>query len=434
MALILALSVNGTDAPAGRYLGWTPSPAALRVLDPDGATAPIRVVLGNRTGAGGKLVFRADRKDPALDELTVDLAVDGRPSGFVVAGRFGAPSVVDGDAPLLIRRAVAARPLLASFPLMVRIRKNANLLATAERDALLAALAGLNSDGTFQSFRNVHVGATEREAHGLDGFLPWHRGYVLDLERELQRRAPAVALPYWRFDEPAPRLFTGAFLGTSDQAGVVRFAPSNPLRTWSTDGQLGISRRPLFDTATRPANGGTQGPPRTEQQTIAIGDTFAGLVRPPQVPGRPPVRGLEANPHGRAHTSFGGSIGAVATAARDPLFFLLHCNVDRLWAKWQWLRRRFDTQSALSYAFGGAVPASGVPRVGHNLLDTMWPWNDVRTAPRPTFAPPRPRFPAAAVTAAPGRRPTVRSMIDYQAHGSAEDRLGFDYDDVPYQP
>ena len=41
-------------------------------------------------------------------------------------------------------------------------------------------------------------------------------------------------------------------------------------------------------------------------------------------------------------TSFGGSISSIGSAARDPLFFLLHCNVDRLWAKWQWLNQRYD--------------------------------------------------------------------------------------------
>jgi hypothetical protein len=39
------------------------------------------------------------------------------------------------------------------------------------------------------------------------------------------------------------------------------------------------------------------------------------------------------DPTGRVR--FGGSIRDPTTAAKDPLFFLLHCNVDRLWAKWQ---------------------------------------------------------------------------------------------------
>jgi hypothetical protein len=31
---------------------------------------------------------------------------------------------------------------------------------------------------------------------------------------------------------------------------------------------------------------------------------------------------------------------------KDPLFFMLHSNVDRLWALWQWINRRTDAGSA----------------------------------------------------------------------------------------
>jgi len=47
----------------------------------------------------------------------------------------------------------------------------------------------------------------------------------------------------------------------------------------------------------------------------------------------PATSGIEIDPHGYAHTSFGGWISSVPTAAKDPLFFMLHANVDRLWAK-----------------------------------------------------------------------------------------------------
>ena len=93
---------------------------------------------------------------------------------------------------------------------------------------------------------------------------------------------------------------------------------------------------------------------------------------------------LERNPHGRAHVSFRGYIFDIDTAARDPLFYLLHCNVDRLWAKWQWLRRRFDKTSTGTFPFLGRAGQAGAARVGHNLLDTMWPWNTFGPLPDPT--------------------------------------------------
>lgn len=135
---------------------------------------------------------------------------------------------------------------------------------------------------------------------------------------------------------------------------------------------------------------------------------------------------MERNPHGSAHMSFSsGFIRRIETAARDPLFFMLHANVDRLWAKFQWVRKR--TSPTDSRAFAPAVPN----RVGHRLPDTMWPWNGVTGAPRPSTAPGG-RFAPSRSTTAPGTTPMVRAMLDYQALGGGPS-LGFAYDDVPFE-
>ena len=56
------------------------------------------------------------------------------------------------------------------------------------------------------------------------------------------------------------------------------------------------------------------------------------------------------------------------------------------------------------------------------------------TPPRPNFAPGS-GLPASPVTATPGNKPTVRSMIDYHASRVALplDWVGFSYDDVPFE-
>jgi len=51
-----------------------------------------------------------------------------------------------------------------------------------------------------------------RQAHGRPGFLSWHRAYLLDLEPELQKINPSVTLPYWRFHDPGPNMFTADFI------------------------------------------------------------------------------------------------------------------------------------------------------------------------------------------------------------------------------
>jgi tyrosinase len=43
---------------------------------------------------------------------------------------------------------------------------------------------------------------------------------------------------------------------------------------------------------------------------------------------------LEFNPHNGVHQAIGGNMGVIALSARDPIFYLHHANVDRLWSTW----------------------------------------------------------------------------------------------------
>ena len=149
-------------------------------------------------------------------------------------------------------------------------------------------------------------------------------------------------------------------MGVSDSIGTVAFANNNPLQFWKTDNETGVNRRPFFNTADAPPG------LRTEAQTLALGTTYVQFRGP-----------MEGNPHGSAHTSFGGLISSTTTAPRDPLFFLLHCNVDRLWAKWQRANSRFNPAIVASFNNNMGDP------IGHRLADTMWPWNGVTGGTRP---------------------------------------------------
>jgi len=295
----------------------------------------------------------------------------------------------------------------------VRIRKNAQTLPAPERDRFLAALGTLNAQGqgAYRDFRDMHTAVSILEMHGNMGFLPWHRTYVLDLERALQAIDPTVAVPYWRFDEPAPDVFTRDFMGESDPQDQAVFRPGHALEHWFTDGQLGIIRGLDFRL---------DGPAKVmnEFDTMALGtpgDVFSGFHR------------MEDDPHGNAHTSFSqiSPIAHVPTAVRDPLFFMLHANVDRLWAKWQWVKHRENSTNPAAYA-----PPSP-PRIGHNLGDTMWPWNGITGKPRPPTAPGGP-FPATVVTPLPGQTPKVQDMFDHLGVVGANS-LGYAYDDVPFE-
>ena len=400
------LQINNSANPPARFVSWAPSPCRIRITNPSGATSPIVTVRLSFVAAGtGAVGFRKTTSGLFSTTLSLSVPITGVSVPFFVAGRFGQPSTNNSDVRI---DAHVGAALVGSLKVMVRVRKNANNLTAGERDRLVAAFAQLNNQGAgrFADFRDMHTNVTSPQAHGAPGFLPWHRAYLLDLERELQSIDPSVALPYWRFDQPSPNIFTREFFGVSDSIGTVQFSAANPLQFWRTDGVPGINRRPFFSTAVAPPG------LRTEAQTLALGNAY------------PAFRTLEGNPHGSAHTSFGGFISSIGTAARDPLFFLLHCNVDRLWAKWQRQFSRFDPAVAASFD-GAANP------IGHNLPNTMWPWNGITGAPRPPTAPGG-ALAASPCVSAPGPQPRVRDSLDYQGSVNAVSRLGFDYDDVPF--
>ena len=402
------IDISGADAQGRLFLTWTPVEATARLVGGPGGGS-VDIILSS-AGAVGGVVFDTVRSDRGAASLALSLPGDGQPVSFWIAGEFQRPSSAYGDA-VVQATDKSNGNVLGSKAVMVRIRKNAQTLPAPERDRFLAALGTLNAQGqgAYRDFRDMHTAVTTREMHGNVGFLPWHRAYVLDLERALQAIDSTVAVPYWRFDQPAPDVFTRDFIGESDPNDAVLFHPGHPLEHWVTDGQPGISRGLGFPL-TGPAN------VIDEFQTLALGGAskdFAGFHR------------MEGNPHGFAHTSFSGPISFVPTAVRDPLFFMLHANVDRLWAKWQWVNFRADPADADAFA-----PASP-NRIGHHLGDTMWPWNGIVGNPRPPTAPGGP-FPPTAVTPVPGATPKVETMLDHLAV-TGSDPLGYAYDDVPFE-
>jgi tyrosinase len=405
----IEFQINNSTASDAPFVTWVPSPCRIRVTDPTGANTPtVSVNIAGKSAAnGGAVRFRNGTTGAFASTLTLTVPANGTTVPFFTAGTYGQPSTNSGDVKIEAR---VGNTLVGSAELTVRIRKNANKLTNGERDRFIAAFAKLNNQGLgrFSDFNNMHKAPGYRQAHAAPGFLPWHRAYLADLERELQAIDPSVTLPYWRFDQPAPNVFTRDFLGESDVNGTVKFRNGNPLEFWQTDNTPGINRTPDFPTSQAPPN------PMNEAQTLALGNQFRAF------------RGMEGDPHGLAHTSFGGSIQDPTTAAKDPLFFLLHCNVDRLWAKWQRQTGRFDPAVANSF---DEIPTS---RPGHKLNDTMWPWNEVTNATDPTRPPDAPGGPlvASPCVEAPGPTPRVRDCIDYRGVINAASTMGFDYDDV----
>jgi tyrosinase len=65
-----------------------------------------------------------------------------------------------------------------------------------------------------------------------------------------------------------------------------------------------------------------------------------------------------------------GTMADLSSSINDPVFWLIHSNVDRLWAEWQ----------ANGHEGSNYYPASG-GHYGENLNDRLWPWDGGESTP-----------------------------------------------------
>jgi tyrosinase len=79
------------------------------------------------------------------------------------------------------------------------------------------------------------------------------------------------------------------------------------------------------------------------------------------------VKTVGSQLHNRVHLWVGGNM-ALMTSPNDPVFFLHHCFVDKVWADWQEVQKKNNPAGAPHYA-----PLRDGPP-GHNLGDQLKPW------------------------------------------------------------
>jgi tyrosinase len=408
----------GRAGPQDDYLCWGNVDAKIR-WDSSGQP-PGTVTLRSRPLNGptsGALGFSPGERPGTerKDELKIDVPSDGAWKHFLVFGAKASSS--DKDVALVV--AADDGSVLAEYPLMVRVRKNAEKLTTAERDRFLSAFAkAAKKNNQYAKYWGIHSDGV-RLAHQF-AFLPWHRVFLMNLEREIQAEDPSVALPYWEFDKPAPKLFSRDFIGVVNPQApgnpvIVDFSATNPLSTW------GLSD-PRVTPLTREKNGSSE--VSSELNKDFMGETEEVVV----------AQSMFGPYHGEAHVFINGIVGDISRSPADPLFFLLHANVDRAWAAWQRFHNMFDRHQATAYSPQGAnQPQSGIA-TGNFEKDTMWPWDGV---PRPTdpvvitigqiALPPNPG-PSEGVAV----NPQVGETLDYLGILDISSTQGPCYDDIPF--
>jgi hypothetical protein len=140
--------------------------------------------------------------------------------------------------------------------------------------------------------------------HGTQYFLSWHRMYLYYFERIIRKMSANAswALPYWNYESSSEASLPAAF-----------YTPATAANSLYT-----VNRGPHWNT------GKAALLPSAVSTTTAFGDINFGSF----------WSDLESTPHDAVHMAIGGLMGVIQTSAQDPIFYLHHCNIDRLWNLW----------------------------------------------------------------------------------------------------
>jgi len=295
-----------------------------------------------------------------------------------------------------------------------RVRKDVKHLSSQERtDFVNAVLLLKNTPSPYQpglsyydQFVRWHVNAfycDTMAAHMGPAFCPWHREFLLMFESALSNAIhKQVNLPYWDWTntESTNSVFMDDFMGGNgdptqrytlttgpfrrdnwevkifDQYAAYPYAIPYLIRSFGT-----FPNQPTLPTAadvTAALNVSTYdiAPYNcTVDASLSFRNNLEGwrgcvsescedTLLNPNCPGL-----SQSQMHNRVHLWVGGAVGdgdtcgtiVLNSSPNDPVFWLHHANVDRLWSKW------------LAIHGEVYVPVSGA-HYGHNLNDLMWPY------------------------------------------------------------
>lgn len=219
------------------------------------------------------------------------------PTSLVTADPFADLLPAPSDIPIVVATRALRTP-----------RVNHRTLKGPERTRFNSALQKAHQAGAYQQLSAIHANTAHRMhsssgAIGTQRFLPWHRKYLLECENLLKTYEPSVRIPYWDY-------------ANDQQRPDWVWQPPNVVR--GTPGQINN-----IEARCRPRNGASL--PNSQTANIVQNNvTYSDYTS-----------ALEVNLHNNVHVWCNGTISCPPTAPEDPIFWLLHANVDRLWNLWQ---------------------------------------------------------------------------------------------------
>ncbi|MFB8248858.1 tyrosinase family protein [Streptomyces sp. NPDC055952] len=237
---------------------------------------------------------------------------------------------------------------------MAYTRKDVSTLTRSEKRRFVNALLEVKRRGEYDEFVRTHIEYYTsdgedglRTAHMAPSFLPWHRQFLLDLERALRRVDASVSVPYWdwtrnRSATATPwtddllggtgrrsdrRVMTGPFAyaegnwtikeGVTDEEYLTRDLgrARDPIRLPTKSELEQALKDPVFDVS--PWDSTVRKGFRNKLEGWGSGRGSASWLN-----------------HNRVHRWVGGAMVGGASV-NDPVFWMHHAFVDLVWSRWQ---------------------------------------------------------------------------------------------------
>jgi tyrosinase len=229
-------------------------------------------------------------------------------------------------------RALERRPPTCEITPEPRVRRDASLMAPddpffSDYAAAIEAMHNLGAND-LRNWRNQSLIHLSHCTHTVIDFFHWHRHYIYYFERICGALIgkPNFALAYWDWSE-RPGFLPDPFFDV-DRLNVAYWNdPSNAQSEHWGGGALvtTVGVRGLARGQALPFN--LSGAFDPERLNAILSQSNFDIF----------WRALENGPHSLAHILVGGRSGHMGNgmSSLDPIFWLHHCNVDRLWSVWQ---------------------------------------------------------------------------------------------------
>jgi Common central domain of tyrosinase/Polyphenol oxidase middle domain/Protein of unknown function (DUF_B2219) len=294
------------------------------------------------------------------------------------------------------------------FPIKRKIfvRRNIYSLTPAQITSLRAGVAAMKkrpaSDPTSWLYQakmhavdsGVPAALQDQCQHRQFFFFSWHRMFIYYFERILRKASgdPNLTLPYWNYTDVAGQ-------------GVLPEPFRQPANT-ATNSLYNSTRQAVYNNgvALPAADVSYAAAFNLTNFTTAANATpsFGGktVAAPAHFPASSGSGRLEQSPHNNVHNDIGGEM-ATGESPRDPIFWLHHANIDRLWKKWLalgngrtnptgdavWMNQTFTffDENGAQKSFTGAQILNTVTQLNYRYDDdplifwpTLWKLDDIK--------------------------------------------------------